>query len=106
MPPRVLLTAASASLRRGLGAVVGVAWPVAIFLPSVARVHTTSPVASAILSVFRALNYLNPIGYMRNLFLTGATMPTMADGFAILMLALLTAVYVALAVAQWQRVEA
>jgi len=105
-----LLTMASASLKRGLGAVVGTAWPVAVTLPGFARAYFgESAIGQGAHKVFSAINFFNPIGYIH---LHGAghnDVPALTlenASTAIPVLAVLTLVYLALAIAQWRRVEA
>jgi len=106
----VLLTAASASLKRGTGAVIGTAWPVAALLPGLAAVPLgQSTIGSAAHQIFHALNVLNPIGYLQftgslHGDLTSALIARATASIPILLV--LTIVYIALAVLQWRRVEA
>lgn len=106
-----MLTAASASLKRGLGAVIGISWPVAIVVTSLATGPVgTSAIAHVLYATFHFLNYFNPVGYLSHL---SAHVSDPGDIFVasspvtgLLMLLLLTIVYVAAAVVQWRRVEA
>ncbi|MDQ2663517.1 MAG: hypothetical protein M3Y18_05720 [Candidatus Eremiobacteraeota bacterium] len=106
-----MLTAASASLKRGLGAVIGISWPVAIVVTALATGPVgTSAIAQVLYATFHFLNYFNPIGYLSHLsarlFDTGDISVASSPATGLLMLLLLTIVYVAAAVVQWRRVEA
>ncbi len=107
-----LLTAASASLKRGPGLVVGLGWLFAIIIPSAAAGLTDAARYNAIASVFyvifHSLSYLDPISYMsfhnvKSTIGTGFGLSIAATAFA---LAALSIGYIALSVLQWRRVEA
>ncbi len=103
-----LLTAASASLKRGAGAVVGTAWPVAIILPGLVAAfaqHTASPLSVAIANTLRAVDTLNPLVYFET-FTSGTALIPRSAGMYLTTAVILLLVYVALAVLQWRRVEA
>jgi hypothetical protein len=101
-----LITAASASLKRGPGAVVGLGWVLAIVIPAVAAalqgLAQYNAAASWFYTIFHSLSYLDPIAY-----LTFNGKPTFlpAQSTALVLWALVIG-YSALAVAQWRRVEA
>ncbi|HEY8313365.1 MAG TPA: hypothetical protein VIG51_04250 [Candidatus Baltobacteraceae bacterium] len=106
-----LLTAASASLRRGYGAVIGTAWPVAFIIPALIGLfesHSGSSVAAAIVATLRTVNTLNPIAIYFNHFGRTGEMSLIPGGVgaSIVGSIVLLVVYVALAVLQWRRVEA
>jgi hypothetical protein len=107
-----MLCAVTTSMKRGYGAMLGIAWPVCIGLLGWSRANVgTIPALQALRAAGRVLNYLNPLEYIHFgpaytvngqphgslAFSTGVEGPALA--------ALLVA-YVALAVYQWQRVEA
>lgn len=109
------LTAFSASLKRGLGMVVGLGWLAAIAIPGIeqATAFVTNDVGIAIHAVFKVLTYIDPIQYVHISFhgaAGNAGMRSMAAtdsiGTSLVLLLLLTAAYVAAAVLQWRRVEA
>jgi hypothetical protein len=102
-----LLTAASASLKRGPGMVIGLGWVAALIVPGLAgaleggaRINT---IAAWFYAIFHSLSYIDPIAYMafnhnQPIFMP---FPNSVGVFCALI-----AVYVALAVLQWRRVEA
>lgn len=107
------LTAFSASLKRGLGMVVGLGWLAAIVVPGVASgtVNSASDIGRTIHTIFQALAYIDPIAYMSfhgDFGRGGIAFHTAGGslGFSASMLAVLSIVYIALAVLQWRRVEA
>lgn len=101
-----LLTALSASLKRGMGAVVGTAWPVALILPGLSLAYFgESVVGRAVHEIFHTLNFFNPIGYL-HLRSVGHAVVIQNAPDAISLLAVLAFVYLALAIVQWRRVEA
>jgi len=110
------LTAFSASLKRGLGMVCGLGWLAALFVPGLAQAtaRSQSDLGRSIHLVFQSLAYIDPIAYLS--FRGGLTASSSSGielqtaagslGFSALMLAVLTVVYLVLAVLQWRRVEA
>jgi ABC-type transport system involved in multi-copper enzyme maturation permease subunit len=102
------LTAFSASLKRGPGAVLGIGWVVAVVCPTVAATTHDTPTAvgRAVYAIFNTLSYADPITYLwfRNDWPSSDSGHTLTIG--LLSLAALTVVYLALAVVQWRRVEA
>lgn len=101
-----LITAASASLKRGPGAVIGLGWVAALIVPSVAEVlqgaAQVNGIAAAFYAVFHALSYLDPISYFAH---NGSSRFISLQGGAGVLCALVLG-YSILAVAQWRRVEA
>ena len=108
------LTAFSASLKRGLGMVVGLGWLAAIAIPAIAEgtARSSSDLGRAIHWVFQPLAYIDPIEYVHLSFHGSGGMSAMQDaplgplGVSASMLLVLTIVYLALSVLQWRRVEA
>jgi ABC-type transport system involved in multi-copper enzyme maturation permease subunit len=102
------LTALSASLKRGPGAVLGIGWVVAVVCPTIALATQGTPTAvgRAVYAFFNTISYADPITYLwfRNDW--SGSDPARAVTSALLSLAALTVVYLALAVVQWRRVEA
>jgi hypothetical protein len=103
-----MLAAATASLRRGYGAILGIAWPVALVVAGLSLVEGDNSLAALIHTVFWTLSRIDPLVYMH--FVGGmnndqiAYDPTLLPKLA--MLAALTVGYGILAIAQWRRVEA
>ena len=102
--------AATSSLKRGLGAVQGLAWPAAFLLPglSVIGMFPGSPLALRVIhDTFTALNFLNPMHYV-NIVSSREAMLVSEQSFdvRITMLIVLAIVYGAVGILQWNRVEA
>lgn len=107
-----MLAAASASMKRGYGAVIGFAWPVAILVLVFATIPWgDSMLGTAVHNIFWVISRADPLTYVQ--FSAGpgaATQPVgqVAPNFGprILMESILFLIYGALALVQWQRVEA
>lgn len=103
-----LINAASASIKRGPGAVVGLGWVAAVIIPGIAgALQGAAPynaVAAWFYAIFKGLSYIDPISYMSfsgpahtlmgSLQISAGVLCALAIGYSIL------------AVAQWRRVEA
>jgi ABC-type transport system involved in multi-copper enzyme maturation permease subunit len=112
------LTAASASLKRGPGLVMGLGWLAGIVVPSVAaglaEAAPVSPVAGWFYAIFHAASYLDPIAYMSmhgsNVDVKMSAAPAgllgLSIGGEVAVLAALFVAYAGLSVLQWRRVEA
>ena len=108
-----LLCAATASMKRNYGSVLGIAWPVALGLLGIANAQLGyTPLAQFIHGAASALSRINPLYYLHFGPLlrsaagaTGINPVTVLAGY-IPILTILLLVYAALAVWQWQRVEA
>ena len=103
-----LLNAATASMKRGYGAVVGFAWPVALLIFGLSRIRPDGNAMLMIVSgVFKWLAFLDPVSYMHlsSGADAGGTALTLPIQINVLILALLAAVYCSLAVVQWRRIE-
>jgi hypothetical protein len=108
------LTAFSASLKRGLGMVVGLGWLAAIAIPAFAEgtASSSSDLGRAIHWIFQPIAYIDPIEYVHLSFHGSGGMSAMQNaplgplGVSAGMLLALTVVYLALSVLQWRRVEA
>jgi hypothetical protein len=102
-----LITAASASLKRGPGMVIGLGWVAAVLIPGIAGAlqgaANVNSIAAWFYAIFHALSYIDPISYFSYHKDQTTMMPLPA---AVGVLLALIAGYVALAVAQWRRVEA
>ena len=106
------LTAASASIKRGPGMVIGLGWLFALIVPGVAGALTDAAkfntIAAVFYAVFRTLSYLDPLSYLtfhnsNSTIGTGFGLSIVAAAVA---LAALGVAYIALSVLQWRRVEA
>jgi hypothetical protein len=108
------LTAFSASLKRGLGMVVGLGWLAALAIPGIEQgtSYLSSDLGLAIHGMFKALTYIDPIEYVHMSFHGSVSDTSMQYttvgplGTSAVLLLILTIVYVTLAVLQWRRVEA
>ncbi len=107
-----ILCAATASMRRAFGLVLGLAWPVSTVIVLLAKVHLGgSLVAQAIHWVATPLALINPFYYLHfgpPLTVDGRPAGSLAvmPQYEMPALAILAVVYLALAVLQWRRVEA
>ncbi len=102
------LTAFSASLKRGPGAVLGIGWVVAVVCPTIAAMthDTKTAVGRAVYAFFNTISYADPITYLWFRPENPGTDPVRTLTTGLLALAALAVVYLALAVVQWRRVEA
>lgn len=103
------LTCFSASLRRGVGMVLGLGWFLALVIPGVyaATSHTYNPVGIGVHAIFMALAYIDPIAYVPSMSPHGAHENMFASmSVSLASVALLAIAYLAFAVLQWRRVEA
>ena len=110
-----LLNAATASMKRAYGAVLGVAWPVALGIGGISQAPIgTSPLAEFIHRFTSTLLWLFPTSYLHLSFMLGmssdvhraSAIASMPPQTTLLILAVLALVYGALAIYQWRRVEA
>lgn len=113
-----MLNAATASMSRAYGAVLGIAWPVALGVHGGAIANLgNSEVARFINAICWVVSRVDPITYIRfgPIFTTvplrgplspAAATPLSSLSFDLSVLAILALVYGALAIVQWQRVEA
>ena len=106
-----MLAAATASLRRGYGAVIGFAWPVAGIVLALGNAR---PDGNAILTIAHdiawVLNLFNPLAHvnLHNESVQFGGPPVFGIGYGnqIAALAVLILLYCVLSVAQWRRIEA
>lgn len=110
-----LLNASTASMKRAYGGVLGIAWPIALGLGGIAHAPLgDSPLADVVRWIGSTLLWLFPTSYLHFSFMSGmgsdehrralaASLPPQTD---LVILACLALVYGALAIYQWQRVEA
>jgi hypothetical protein len=98
------LNAATASLKRNAGSILGFSWPVALALAGVAHATFTTPIGNVVHMVAWAISRIVPLTYAQTSFdddhFTGVSSTQLET------LALLFVVYGALAIWQWRRVEA
>ncbi len=106
-----LLTAFSASLKRGPGLVVGLGWVFAIIVPNVAvglaHVAGVNRIAAWFYAIFHGLAFLDPLAYL-SYGSSNASAPVLqlSAQAAVGALAALSIGYIALSVLQWRRLEA
>ncbi len=99
------LNAATASMRRGYGALLGFAWPIALGLGGAARVPLgDSPVGHAFHTIFWTVSRVIPITYSPEFSNHTTVAPNTLSNLAILTGLML--IYGALTLVQWRRVEA
>ncbi|HLY00932.1 MAG TPA: hypothetical protein VKR56_00395 [Candidatus Cybelea sp.] len=102
-----MLAAATSSLRRGYGAILGIAWPVALVVAVLSFVDPNdNSLAALIHATFWTLSRIDPLVYMH---FEASDMRMGTDPVwlpRLTMLAILAAGYSIAAVAQWRRVEA
>ncbi len=105
-----MLNAASASLRRGYGAVLGFAWPVAILITVFGTISWgDSLVGGAVHNIFWTISRIDPLTYISTPSQREAMHGTLVApyfGIRITLECLLFLVYMTLALFQWRRVEA
>jgi hypothetical protein len=111
-----LLNAATASMKRAYGTVLGIAWPIALGIGGIAHAELgDSPLAALVHTIGSALAWLFPTSYLHFSLVSGvggseahrrALAASMAPQTDLVILAILALAYGALAVYQWQRVEA
>lgn len=109
------LTGWSASLRRGPGLVIGLGWLFGTIVPGITQLldNSTIPVVAVLHAVLLAITYLDPLAYI-GLHSTGGVQVSgtpvgalhLSGATACYGLAALVIFYLAVAVAQWRRVEA
>jgi hypothetical protein len=102
-----MLAAATSSLRRGYGAILGIAWPIALIVAGLSLVDPNgNSMAALIHGTFWPLSRIDPLVYFH---FEASDMKVVADPTwlpQLTMLAILAAGYGIVAVAQWRRVEA
>jgi len=106
------LCAATASMKRGYGVVLGLSWPFALLVLALGKIDLGSqPIGLAIHTVAKTVSYVLPFTYVH--FGPGVVVNGQAQGalafspsFELPVLAALAVAYVALAIFQWRRVEA
>lgn len=103
-----LLNGATASMRRGYGALLGFAWPIALVLISLSHIPLPDvPVGHVFHDLFVVASRLIPITYLPSLNDSGHAAPDpLSDTTKLAIVTGLTLIYGALALVQWRRVEA
>jgi hypothetical protein len=107
-----MLCAATASLRRAYGAVLGFAWPVAFVIAVLGKVNLSgSQLGQVVHAIVTPLAWIDPFSYLHfgpAFTVNGKPGGSMAvlHGYEFPILLILALVYGALAVLQWRRVEA
>lgn len=104
-----LVTAVSASMKRGVGAAIGISWAAALILPGLSHINGEPGTLPAVLgTIFRTINRINPISYLPGSFhvSTGEPILDTTRQLAVLISSLLIIAYLAAALLQWRRVEA
>lgn len=98
------LAAATASMRRGYGVVLGCGWLIGLLVFIFAQINWgPSIVGAAVHQAFWVVSRIDPFSYMGSPSGAG---PSLSAGGNLGMLCLLFLVYGALAIVQWRRVEA
>jgi hypothetical protein len=104
----VLINASTASMRRGYGAVMGLAWPAALILPAFRFIHSDNALLTVLKTASAAIAVIDPITYMHfnssdlgpnGQVVTGPILTSLLAGLALI------AGYGVLALVQWNRVE-
>jgi hypothetical protein len=107
-----MLTAATASVKRGYAAILGFAWPVAGIVVGLSLVP---PSGSAFLTLVQGiawvLSWIDPLTYMHisqheGVTVNGQSILHSTGWSQVLMLAVLSVLYAVAAIVQWRRVEA
>jgi hypothetical protein len=104
-----MLNAATASLKRGSGAVLGFSWPIALVIIALAKIPLgDSALGQTVHAIGWGLSRILPVTYASFRLDSQGVINQDPFGYAvqIVILAALTLVYGALAVVQWRRVEA
>jgi hypothetical protein len=92
-----MLNALTASMKRGYGVVLGLAWPIAGLVLALASLPAGNVVRDILRSVFHLLSFIDPLTYLNLVVVTTNQL---------ILLAVLALVYGTLAAVQWRRVEA
>jgi hypothetical protein len=93
-----MLNAVTASMKRGFGLALGLAWPAAFLVIGLAKMPGSDALRAAIRALCNLLSYADPFKYVFS--------PSTSSWNDILVLAVLALVYGTLAAFQWRRVEA
>jgi len=108
-----MLNVSTASMKRSYGAVLGIAWPIALGLGGIAHAPLgDSALAAFVRSIGEAVLWLFPTKYLHFSFISGLGSEAHRQSLALspqtdlVILACLALIYGAFAIYQWQRVEA
>ena len=108
-----MLLCATASMKRGYGIVVGLAWPIALGLPGVASIQSSLPFLRGIQVLSATLMHIDPLWYLHAVTINSdesmkdlASVWSRSTDTALLSVAILAVVYIGAAMLQWRRVEA
>jgi hypothetical protein len=104
-----MLCAATASLKRAYGVILGIAWPIALVVYGLSEANLgDSAVGQLVHYAATALAWISPYTYVQRAIdvTSGGQSIALLFGSTLPMLSILALVYGALAIAQWQRVEA
>ena len=105
-----LIAASTSSMKRAYGAVVGFAWPIAILVFAFGMIPwNNSAVGQIMHNVFGTLQWIDPLKYLPSERFNEATGTLQQSGDIVrsmLLESILFVVYSALAIFQWQKVEA
>ncbi len=101
-----LLCAGTTLLSRSYVAVLGFAWPVALLIAGLTQLEPTNIVALVVRNVAWALSRLDPLTYVKFSEHSESSYAAPDFGVRLSIVVLLFVVYSAIAVWQWQRVEA
>jgi hypothetical protein len=92
-----MLNALTASMKRGYGVVLGLAWPIAGLILALAGLPSGNVIRDILRTVFHLLSLIDPLAYLNLAAVTTNQL---------ILLAVLALVYGTLAAFQWRRVEA
>jgi hypothetical protein len=105
-----LLNCATASMKRGAGAIIGFAWPISFLIFGLSKLpQNGNALLSIVGSFFRAIAFLNPVSYLSMVSIGNGPhgpLGSVDPAYTIGLLLLLALVYSAGAIYQWRRVEA
>jgi len=108
-----MLTAATASMRRGYGAIIGFAWPVAGIVVALSYLRPEgNPVLTVVHAIAWVFSFIDPLTYTnihgQILMVDASGHATVGFGYVgqVIALALLAAVYSVISMVQWRRIEA
>jgi len=107
-----MLCAATSSIKRAYGAVIGFAWPVAVLVAVLGKVDLSgTQLGQVVHAIVTPLAWIDPLTYVhlgRGVIVNGSPAGTAhsAPTYDVIVLAILAVVYLALAIVQWRRVEA
>jgi hypothetical protein len=103
----LFLNAATASLKRGAGMVVGFAWPVSVIVIALGQAHLgTGPLGLSVHTIFWTISRILPLTYASISSAVSDQTVGLGGGGDVLVAFILVLVYGALTMVQWRRVEA